>query len=182
MTMRYFRDCCLYLALIAVVWVFADKVFDLLMNYVGRHFCWLDSNIGHDVFFWILLLSVAIWIFIQPRNASLGIYKNFRRNAIALFSCLFYVIARTSHSDSFVNFTNPSFLAYADVFIIWMTIWYFRPLFNRKRYEEPTDGNQEKKIAKLTGDDTHPEDMLGRKRQKQCAITLWINLMTIEQL
>lgn len=167
MTMRYFRDCCLYLALIAVVWVFADKVFDLLMDYVGRHFCWLDSNIGHDVFFWILLLSVAIWIFIQPRNASLGIYKNFRRNAIALFFCLFYVIARTSHSDSFVNFTNPSFLAYADVFIIWMTIWYFRPLFNRKRYEEPTDGNQEKKIAKLTGDDTHPEDMLGRKEEAE---------------
>lgn len=162
------RLLCLYVTLLAATLLFAEKAFELLMKYIGNRFYWLDSGMGHDVLMWVLCFFVALCLYLQPKKQSVAVYTCLRRNAWAMMLAVFYVYASICHRDQFTMFCYPKWFAYADVLVIWLVIWYFQPLIRnikseKKILSDNTEGNP--KQAKLTGDDSHPEDVLGRKSE-----------------
>ena len=163
------RILCLSLALLSGTWLFADKAFDLLMEYVGKRFFWIESSVGCDILMCILFVSLSIWIYIHLRKQTLAEFDSFRRNALSFVVILFYVHACIYHRERFVLFCYFPKLAYADIVMGWLLVWYLAPLFKNLCFNDvpkmAVGSEERKKQAKLLGDENHPEDTLGRKNE-----------------
>ena len=166
---------CRYVLIAAATWLFAGKVFGLLVKWVGEGFFSMESCAVNDVCMWILLVAFSVLIVLHQRKATKEVYKDFRRNVWALIFTLFYVHACISQREWFTPFTHPSWFAYADVLMVWLVIWFFMPWVMYKASEsknnkkemtkDETNITQEQIQSKLMGDEECPEDLLDRRKE-----------------
>lgn len=157
-----------YLVIIVVTLLLAEKVFDLLMSYVGKRLYWMDSCVVNDVWMLTLLLSVSVLIVFQQLKTSIEVYKDYRRNAWVIVIALNYGYACVFHRDSFTLFASLRLLAYADILMVWLALWFFAPLiifFINKIRKSKAPKGETKKPSKLVGDDACPVDQLGRRTE-----------------
>ena len=158
-----YRSFFIYLAVLTATWLFADKAFDLIMEYLGKRFYWFESNIGNDVLMSVLCICISVVLWLQPRKQSLSVYTSLRRNIVALVLAFIYVFASLQYRERFTAFYSIQWLAYADALMVWLAIWYFTPLLKvlgTKGIVEET-----KKQARLKGDEIHPVDELQRNNE-----------------
>ena len=170
-----FKLYCRYFLVLAATWLFAGEAFNLLMKWVGEGFFSMESCAVNDICVWVLLVAFSALIVLHQRKATKEVYKVFRRNVWALMFTLFYVHACIYQREWFTPFTHPSWLAYADVLMVWLMIWFIMPLVMYKISEakekkkvmtkDETNVNNEQKQSKLMGDNECPEDLLDRRKE-----------------
>ena len=170
--MKIIRKICFYFAVIAVTWLFTAMGLDPFLDKVGcRLFC-IEGSVANDVFMLILFVTISILIFKKQSKDQIVVYSSSHRNSWSLVCMVIFVYACIFQRESFTRFKVLDHLAYADVLMAWLTMWYFKPLImnwisKKQRGDDKGKPNVNEAVmqSKLTGDDANPVDALERRNE-----------------
>ena len=152
----------------------AGKLYMLYMIWIGNQLRWVHSSPQND---WIVALAgtaATIWLLTQRRLQTWKSFFELSRFLWPLLMLLLYGYACVVNRETFTMFSLWQSLAYADVAVFVLALWWVMPLLSnmwRKTINglqslviEETDEVDEKKPL-FEADEADPKDELGRQEE-----------------